>query len=358
MEIFAITTSSKCAQDLAYGPCNGAPTDGKLCTDVGNSEHQYWTQEFSVDGQLQFTIDWNFQSGPKTLKDRFTQAESPQGEEVVWTVTAAAGKDFGGATSATKHAIWRFSDTANTAVAFGGGSDSCCFSEDDGIWGAAYTDGSTHVNGDDPGPHLGNANGAWGHQNFHSDDSECAEWFANGVSSYSSNIRSVMKVSAGPVLKAAGDPHLVNMFGQRFDIFQDGRHVLLQIPMGAVEGSSLFVVTADTQKSGGACSELYFRSLNVTGKWADEVQEGGYQFFADRPTKHVGTGWMRFRSIGLKVVWGRTSGGIEYLNVFARHLRAAGQPVGGLLGEDDHSGAATPNRWCKHLTALAEDAKP
>jgi len=53
--------------------------------------------------------------------------------------------------------------------------------------------------------------------------------------------------------------------------------------------------------------------------------------------------------VALKVVHGRTTGGIPYLNFFARNLKKAGILVGGLLGEDDHEEAATPLGECRKV---------
>merc|ERR1719382_628464 len=139
---------------------------------------------------------------------------------------------------------------------------------------------------------------------------------------------------AAPLLQAVGDPHLVNMHGERFDIFKEGKFVLLRIPKGAIE-TALLNVAAEARRSGVACSDLCFKTLNVTGKWAEEIHQGGLHYFASRPSSMTSASWMHFRSVDLKVKWGHTGDGVEYLNVFVRHLRKAGYPVGGLLGEDD-----------------------
>merc|ERR1712037_876896 len=90
-----------------------------------------------------------------------------------------------------------------------------------------------------------------------------------------------------------------------------------------------------------------------TGKWAEEVRRGGLDFFASRPSKNTINPWMHFRSVDLKVRWGHTGDGIEYLNLFVRHLGKAGYPVGGLLGEDDHTAIATRTEHCKNIASLA-----
>jgi hypothetical protein len=156
-----------------------------------------------------------------------------------------------------------------------------------------------------------------------------------------------------PLTKATGDPHLVNIHGQRFDIFQEGMHVLLRIPKGAVSKVFLNVV-AEARHSGAACSDLYFKALNVTGKWVEAVHHGSLQYFASMPGSEASKTWMQFGSVGLKVRWGHTGDGTEYLNLFVRNLGKAGYPVGGLLGEDDHVAIATPPERCKHSVILAD----
>jgi hypothetical protein len=158
---------------------------------------------------------------------------------------------------------------------------------------------------------------------------------------------------SAPTVKAFGDPHLVNVHGERFDIFQEGTHVLLLIPKGAFEKAFLNVV-AEARRSGVACSDLYFKTLNVTGKWAEEIRKGGLQYFASRPSKATSETWMHFRSVDLKVRWGHTGDGIEYLNLFVRHLGMTGFQVGGLLGEDDHKEIATRTKGCKQTVSLVD----
>lgn len=157
---------------------------------------------------------------------------------------------------------------------------------------------------------------------------------------------------------ASGDPHLMTMRGERFDIMQAGTHMLLQIPRGAVAETSLLAAEARAERSSAACSDLYFKSLNLTGRWADELNSGGFRFFAGVPDARIGAGWLHINKVDVKVRWGRTGEGVEYLNVFFRHLGMAGSPVGGLLGEDDHSQAATPDPYCAQILSLsAEDGE-
>ncbi|CAK0789069.1 unnamed protein product [Prorocentrum cordatum] len=152
---------------------------------------------------------------------------------------------------------------------------------------------------------------------------------------------------------AVGDPHLVNMYGERFDLLKVGKHLLVEVPQFAAESATLLAVAAVAQRLGDACSDVYFVSLNVTGKWADGVREGGFHYTAKQPQAHrKGTGWLSFHSIQLKTVWGRTGGGISYLNLFVKNLGKSGYPVGGLLGGGDHSSVTKPVLRCKRELVL------
>jgi len=152
-------------------------------------------------------------------------------------------------------------------------------------------------------------------------------------------------------VSASGDPHLVNVQGQHFDVLKSGAHVLLNVPMRAPPSQALLLVEADAQKVGGACAETYFMEVNITGKWVEAKihvlgRGHGLMFHAGAGEPHTGTKWMPFGKILLKVVHGRTSQGTAYLNFFARNLKMAGFLVGGLLGEDDHTEAALPAKAC------------
>ncbi|CAK0833310.1 unnamed protein product [Prorocentrum cordatum] len=61
---------------------------------------------------------------------------------------------------------------------------------------------------------------------------------------------------------ATGDPHLRNVHGQRFDLMKPGRHVLIQIPKGERDASTLLRVQADARRLGG-CKDMYFQEINV-----------------------------------------------------------------------------------------------
>ncbi|CAK0899377.1 unnamed protein product [Prorocentrum cordatum] len=175
-----------------------------------------------------------------------------------------------------------------------------------------------------------------------------------------------------PAVQATGDPHLVNVHGQRFDIYRPGAHVLLHVPRGAAPDTTWLHLEADARQLGAGCEELYFQAITVTGAWVerarnltadlDEFALGdrgeparGLQFFAESAGKRSSTSWINFGKVGLKVVWGHTGGGIKYLDVLLKHVGQAGVKVGGLLGEDDHTWVSTQNSACKHFVALHTD---
>lgn len=149
---------------------------------------------------------------------------------------------------------------------------------------------------------------------------------------------------------------MTNMNGNHFDLLQPGRHVLIQIPQHAAPLATLLRVEADVGPLGDACADMYIQHLNVTGKWADEKPAEklrplarGFQYYPQPNASQHGTRWMSFGKVELKVVWahtGRASAPRPFLNFYARHLGQAGQPVGGLLGDDDHAAAATSRSPC------------
>jgi len=157
-------------------------------------------------------------------------------------------------------------------------------------------------------------------------------------------------------VSGVGDPHLTNMYGQRFDLYRTGVSVLLQIPGNVGPQHALLRLEADARRM-GTCSDVYFQTLNISGTWTKHSDR--LVFFATADKKSNSMTWMRFGKIDLKVVSGRTREGVRYLNVFARHLGKTGFPVGGLLGEDDHEVAMTPPTECAHphqMTLMARGA--
>lgn len=154
---------------------------------------------------------------------------------------------------------------------------------------------------------------------------------------------------------ATGDPHLQNIHGERFDLMKPGKHLLIQIPRKSSE-NTLLRVDAEAKRMGAQCTDMYFQELNITGAWADAKQTGGFYYRAqdvDGAPAH----WEHFGNVQLKVAHGRTQKGIKYLNIYVKDLMRAGS-VGGLLGDDDHTEAATPPEACvRRLSLLHTDVE-
>jgi len=154
-----------------------------------------------------------------------------------------------------------------------------------------------------------------------------------------------------PTASAIGDPHMQNIYGQRFDLMRPGKVMLINIPRGSVGKDALLAVEADARRLSRHCADMYFQQVNITGAWADKTESGG--FFYDALTEREPRArWDKFGPVELKVVHGLTNSGIRYLNLFVKHLGQTGLAVGGLLGEDDHTEAATPTQDCRNTLSL------
>mmetsp|Transcript_6498 Transcript_6498/g.17709 ORF Transcript_6498/g.17709 Transcript_6498/m.17709 type:complete len:515 (-) Transcript_6498:96-1640(-) len=150
---------------------------------------------------------------------------------------------------------------------------------------------------------------------------------------------------------AVGDPHMTSITGAKFDITRSGNHTLFHIPRFSAHEAALLDVNAFVKREGLACADMYINALHITGKWADDVQPGGFSFTADHRS-HVSGRWMPFGKLELKVVHGKTNRGVKYLNLLAKHLSKVGAPIGGILGLDDHTEAATSDVHCKRTLSL------
>jgi hypothetical protein len=155
--------------------------------------------------------------------------------------------------------------------------------------------------------------------------------------------------------QATGDPHLTNVLGQHFDLHKEGWHTLVRVPRGVERGAALLSVEAEARQMGVACADLYFQSMNLTGRWVGSV---GRVFSASRAPQRNPQGWLRYGKVELKVVRGHTNSGIDYLNLFVRHLKLSGYPVGGILGLDDHAAAAAPLQGCWKRANLLQIGEP
>jgi len=163
-----------------------------------------------------------------------------------------------------------------------------------------------------------------------------------------------MAPPAGGAGSAVGDPHLQNIYGERFDLLKPGKHVLINIPRDAVVvETALLRVDAEARQMGGRCADMYFQELNITGEWVEAKGTSGLCFQAqsvhdDQPK------WLKFGKVQVKVAHGRTEDGAQYLNFYVKHLGHSGFAVGGLLGEEDHTEATKPSEACAHRNSLLQ----
>jgi len=156
---------------------------------------------------------------------------------------------------------------------------------------------------------------------------------------------------SGNVVKANGDPHLVNIYGEKFDLMQPGEHVMIHIPRRSAPSETLLHVLASVQRMGASCDDMYIAALNVTGQWAKHDRQCSFHS-VDGGANAGKAKWLRFGKVDLKVAPGRTSTGKPYLNLLVRNLKNTGHDVGGLLGMDDHTREATRSSECKITMTL------
>ena len=130
-----------------------------------------------------------------------------------------------------------------------------------------------------------------------------------------------------------------------------GNVTLVQIPRGLPVKDSLLTVEADARRLGESCADLYFQTVSITGQWASPDLHFNAQESSDRNAT-----WLQLGPVELKVAHGRTEKGQLYLNFFIKHLGRAGAAVGGLLGADDHTEAATASAECHKTVSLDKHA--
>lgn len=180
LELFAVVGGAACAENLYYGAqaiSTAGSADGKYPfflstgTPYKDLPHREWMQIVTTDGVTEIMrIYWTF-STLKTLADRFVDATTTAGEDITYRVfVAKTGQDI------TLYGRWRFSSTAHLSKSQFETNDAanCCFSVDDGAWGAAT--GTIDAN-TSPAPQD-----FWGQGNFDSSDSYgCRQVYMNGV---------------------------------------------------------------------------------------------------------------------------------------------------------------------------------
>ena len=159
-------------------------------------------------------------------------------------------------------------------------------------------------------------------------------------------------------LSAVGDPHLSNMRGEQFDIYQSGMATLLHLPRQANPENTLLLVEADARRMGNDC-EVYFQTVTMSGIWTN--RSSPIKFLAvphGTPPGMKWKEWVRFGVFQIKVVHRKKN--IDYLNFYAKMVGRTGYDIGGLLGSDDHAAAARRPRECsrRHRATLMEMDRP
>lgn len=140
---------------------------------------------------------------------------------------------------------------------------------------------------------------------------------------------------------ANGDPHIVNLRGERFDILRRGWHTLMQIPQGADPQHTLLRVEANVV-GGKLCNVSFIKELNFSGKWVETKKPNGMSFHiyprkaSEKPSRIFHAGPIR-----AKITYGLMKSGVTYLNFRALDLAKVNLPIGGLLGLDDHAYATS-----------------
>jgi hypothetical protein len=171
---------------------------------------------------------------------------------------------------------------------------------------------------------------------------------------------------------AAGDPHLTNTRGQKFDLYKTGQMEFLRVPFASSGKNVNLTLSAMIEQRGGSthtCTrELFITSLSLGGAWLSgrplvlAVGEGHTGKLAvllggvplspspkvvtisehmklhmlNEKQFHIGVG-----SASIEVVY--VPGPTHYLNLRALSLQSLGCKIGGLLGDDDHKDVSTPH---------------
>jgi len=198
-----------------------------------------------------------------------------------------------------------------------------------------------------------------------------ASWKASGSNAFAGGswkIPSWLFLCGG--MRASGDPHVINILGESFDIMSQGDVELIRYPQGADDNSANLVVTSRIDKLGTGCHDTFMKLIRVSGTWLKEVisfrddedtgdllvskgvvswekpiewrRMNGSDFFKlDDAEIHFPTR----KRVSLKisntevVVYssGRPRKGTgTFLNLDLKGFTTLKQPVGGLLGLDSH----------------------
>jgi len=188
-----------------------------------------------------------------------------------------------------------------------------------------------------------------------------------------------------------GDPHVTTVAGEKFDIVVEGQHTLLDLSQ---ESDKLLTVQVALEKKDSAsCEDLYINDVFVSGKWLGlskslqinagalhdldvplrlRAADGAWQNYEDagdsitlspaegpypeavaykmnlaQDAFHKAGFEVRFDPIKMQV-YHAVAEDIAWLDVHLMGLSELDMDIGGLLGFDDHTAAATLPKACQH----------
>jgi hypothetical protein len=178
--------------------------------------------------------------------------------------------------------------------------------------------------------------------------------------------------TASSTATAVGDPHMINVKGEKFDLVRSGRMQLLRVPLEAVaEKANLTVDAMIVDMAGsidGCTTAPYIQTVTFGGRWLGgrsltvSSKAGKMQVLLDGMWPMVSAQPVAIGSVKLAYVHPnamelqvgdasiRVSHGVQmfhfFLNMQAGSLSSLGYTLGGLLGGDDHRPFSTLASEC------------
>jgi hypothetical protein len=182
-----------------------------------------------------------------------------------------------------------------------------------------------------------------------------------------------------------GDPHMVNILGEQFNIWRLGEAELLKIPRNSSASTAGLRFLADVTEGGkgsGACARPpYMTAMRLSGNWFGtrelfvQMVDGEMRvllgsknlnpslerlrvtdnLIVTRPSEarvtiEVGNATIEVMHGGHRDIHGQ----FYFLNMEARNLGSLGLEIGGILGLDDHTVVEEKPAHCKHEWLAAE----
>jgi len=130
-----------------------------------------------------------------------------------------------------------------------------------------------------------------------------------------------------------------------------GNHTLAKLPKDVSDKHAFLKIACEVKRMSARCADVYIQAVNITGSWLrSKMGDDAMTFNAQRG--RIQERWMHIGHVQVKVARGATKSGIKYLNMFTKHVGITGLTVGGILGEDDHTTAATPMEDCRRVVDL------